>query len=166
MPSIMTYNTNDLTVKMTGRERYQIIGQFAGVPLIVDIINKLMVKCAGLALQGDCFEKMRLAYDVLWFLGLTPVVGSIDVFSVNGGSSFGFDYDPPESCHCWLEGDFKGNRVIVDIALPGVVIGADNFKDEYGGVDLNRDPVILAGIVPMWCEYIVVKDLLDKKQPE
>lgn len=133
----------DYEPKLTGHERYPIIGDF--VPEIH--IYRLIKKLKNLNRYWNCEEKARIAQEYLNY-------GEIkygEMFIVDKDlTSYGFAWNPPYEFHAWLQLD---NKNIFDIALPGVIELAKTYKDQHGHFLSNTQPAILNGEPPDWIDY-------------
>jgi hypothetical protein len=78
------------------------------------------------------------------------VAGEMRVVSADGAGCYGFDFNPPVECHCWLT-DQKGR--VIDFALPGVIETGLKTCDQVGPILVGRVPAVLAGITPSWLRY-------------
>jgi len=134
-----TMQVNDLSVKMTGKEKYKILGTEEELELSI---------FHGLALTGDCVNKALRAMSMPLLREATFVLGSVRVFGENG-NSFAFEYHPPLECHAWLELEEE----IVDLSFPGVVTMANEYTDFHGNLGINRPVGVIIKKCPDWAVY-------------
>ena len=134
----------DVDKIMTGEERYPIFGGFVAETEA----NAILSMFVGLNLYWQCLPKAEITKG---FLGIGEVViGEIKVFSGDGLSTYGHNFNPPYEFHAWVE---ITPDVIIDFALPGLIEKGLNSSDEIGPYIINRDPIILAGMAPDWIHY-------------
>lgn len=133
---------------LDGTERYPVRGDYREkVPnKYFDLIQEHF---KGLTRHWDCIEKATAARSVL---GGTMTVGSLYIWNSDRQSNYGHAFNPPLEFHAWLS--FAKN-VIIDFALPGVIEAALTARDAQGPLVKNREPFILIGRPPDWCEYTV-----------
>ena len=74
------------------------------------------------------------------------------VLSDDYKSAYGFDYNPPNELHAWLDVD----GYVLDLSLPGVILRGLNLADEQGPFLKGREPAILFGPPPDWILYFSV----------
>lgn len=132
--------------KMTGKERYPVFGNL----LIPEQIEQIMSRMEGLNRYWDCIEKARIAKEVVG-AGVI-ILGECLVWSEDYKSSYGFYFNPPFELHAWLQPVWR-TRVIIDVALPGVIEKGLITSDEIGPCVIGRSPIIIAGKVPDWVTY-------------
>lgn len=135
-----------------GTEKYPIIGNL----LSEKEAEYFITLCIGLQTSANCYEKAMLVFKNQHLLSVISeknkvrlCLGAIRVWSTDGRSAYGHDFNPPHELHAWIEVDDK----IIDISLPGVIIRGINYRDQEGPVLIGRTPFILAGKVPKWIHY-------------
>lgn len=144
MQTTMMTNITDKDEKLTGNEKYDIIGN--AIPELA--INNIIEKCAGLNKYWNCMEKAHIARETLGF-GYV-VFGSLTVWSYDYRSSYGYLWNPPFEFHAWVN---LGAGHILDIALPGVIEKGLNIYDDISPALVGREPLILNDIPQRWMEY-------------
>lgn len=150
---------------MTGRERYPIIGSTGATIGLDDGIHtqedrnaleyaviSMLPECAGLKACWDCLAKAQLVYrhmESTFGVGGRVMMGSMRIWNTSYTASYGYAFEPPREFHAW----YQRGLMIIDIALPGVVIKGTNTIDDVGPIITGREPAILVGIPPKWAEY-------------
>ena len=131
---------------MTGEERYPVLGSLLNKVQA----NILLKRSKGFQLYGDCLRKAATVYEFItsWESKVTISMGQLFVQDPDG-TQYGFSYNPPFELHAWV--DVAG--LIIDLALPGVILRGKNMRDDHGFFLSNTEPVILAGGVPYWLYY-------------
>lgn len=132
---------------MDGTERYEVRGDYRRkVPeKYLDLIQSHF---KGLFRHWNCLEKTIAARSIL---GGLVTVGSLYIWNADFKSNYGHAFNPPGEFHAWLTFD----KAIIDFALPGVIEAALTARDAQGPLVKNREPFILIGSPPDWCEYKV-----------
>jgi len=143
--------------RMTGEEEYPVVGSC----LTQTEALQLLRGCKGLRLTADCVQKaevvlaMQKSVPSLARLGkLVLCVGAVRVWSSDMSSAYGHDFRPPIECHAWIQ-SMTFQKVIVDLALPGLVLRGSRLSDEIGPFLVGRDPVLLAGVPEAWMQYSI-----------
>jgi hypothetical protein len=135
---------------MTGNEWYPIMGDIFSLDVVNLIVSDFMRKFKGLPLMGGCNAKAQIVHA---FIAPTEIiVGGIKVWNRNFSATYEHTFNPPLEQHWWLQYNQNPN-LIIDFALPGVILRGLKEHDEIGPYLEGRDPVILAGEVPDWIEY-------------
>jgi hypothetical protein len=137
---------------LTGSEVYPVAGSFLSLRAVTTIL-----KCLdGLQVQAQCLEKAQIVQRILKHACPCEIkMGSLYLLSADGQSSYGYAFNLPHEFHAWLV-PLDGPGVIIDFALPGVVIRGSILKDEIGPFLVGRSPVILAGTPLPWMKYTPV----------
>ena len=137
---------------MSGEESYPVIGNLFFDEDFIQfyLVQKMMKRFKGLPLMGGCLEKARLAQEQ--FASTIIIAGKIRIASEDNTSFYGHDFNPPFEMHAWLIHNNNPN-LIIDLALPGVILRGMKEKDEHGPFLTGREPVILAGKPPEWIVY-------------
>ena len=134
----------DMDKVMTGEERYPIFGGFVAESEAI----KILTEFKGLNLYWECLPKAELTRIML---GQGKVaIGEIRVFGNNFLSAYGHNFNPPYEFHAWVE---ITPDIIIDFALPGLILKGLNTSDEIGPYIVGREPIILAGMKPDWMHY-------------
>jgi hypothetical protein len=100
----------DLQTLITPAYLFYIHGDF--IPQ--DTIKIINYKLIGLHQYSDCLQKAQIVQEVL---GGKILMGSCDFFDPQG-NSYGFDFKPPLSFHCW---NSFPHEIIVDYGLQGLI---------------------------------------------
>jgi len=134
-PQVMDYCPE---IRMTGEEKYKIVGD-----LITEEDSKILIKkFKGLCLYADCLEKAKI---VKRYLNEVKRINALNVlgkmYISYDGCIYGFEYNPPLEFHAFV---VVGNCV-VDLSLPGVIMRAQQHRDEEGQWFAGLKPFILAG---------------------
>ena len=138
---------------LTGEETWPILGDKVSVEQVQRIVHEM----AGLNKYWACLPKTKWARYILGKGRI--VVGSLLVTSGDGKAQYGYYFRPPYEFHSWLDLGNDPDGPILDVALPGVIEKGLNTSDDIGPYLINREPVVLAGIPPDWCQYIPVEYL-------
>lgn len=140
---------------MTGEEKYGIFGAAIDPKMAGDIIAKYK----GLQLYGQCLEKAIIAIrhlrEVNFDGEFIVAMGSMKItWMDNTGdvTQYGNDYNPPYEFHAWVVPNQK-RELIIDLALPGMILRGQKFRDWKGFYLKGLIPGILAGSVPEFIEY-------------
>ena len=131
-------------VLLRGDEVWPILGNIIDMPTY----KKIMQRCVGLTRQWHCLEKAIIV--ARYVPQCTVVVGKCLIWSGDGTSNYGFEFNPPYEFHAWCQHP----EGIIDIALPGVIEKGLATSDEYGPFLVGRKPVVLAGKEPQWAHYV------------
>lgn len=151
----------DLSIRMTGSERYPLIGKDNVSNMAMVQLGIVQSKFKGLSLYGSCVEKNWIARKFL--PGFAMVMGDVRVVSITGTSAYGHDFNPPMELHAWLV-NLEG--IVADFALPGLILSGMNTRDEQGPFVEGREPSILIGQPPPWVMYKVRYVIDDAKVRE
>jgi hypothetical protein len=146
---------------MTGDESYPVIGtggEENGPLISAETIRAIISEMKGLNQHWDCLPKAQKAVNILGFGWI--VAGSLLVTSGDYESQYGYYFNPPYEFHAWVVLDdprkYPKPR-LMDMALAGVIDKGLNTSDEVGPCLLDREPSILVGYPPDWCQYIPVE---------
>lgn len=141
--------------RMTGLEEYGIVGQC----LTTAELTLLIRECEGLHMTADCVKKaeivigMRKELPSLHRIGpMVLCVGAVRIYAIDMRSAYGHDFNPPYECHAWAR-SIADPRILVDLALPGLIIRGSRLEDEQGPFLYGREPVVLAGLPAKWMSY-------------
>ena len=153
---------DDTEAVLTGDESWPIVGEgFAEDLALVpeETVWRIMREMVGLNKYWDCLPKAKLAQEIS-NVGFV-VVGSLLVTSGDGQSQYGYYFNPPYEFHAWvsLRPPSLSPGPILDVALPGVIEKGLITSDDIGPYLINREPVILCGYPPSWCQYVPAKVL-------
>ena len=151
--TVMKTSAEDVEAVMTGKERYPVFGK----ALTLAQVNELLGMCRGLNLYWSCIEKALLVRE---YLGFGVVVGGrCMVVSKDGLASYGHYWRPPYELHAWWQKSFEfgQRRLIIDLALPGLILKGRKVRDDQGPLNLRRKPVVLAGLPKAWMGYAPMK---------
>jgi hypothetical protein len=107
---------------------------------------------AGLPLYGGCVEKAALTLWALQKMGLDnqsyKVVFGAAAIACNelDGSmtTYRHEYNPPFELHAWVR-PAKNAQVIIDLALPGMILRGKRMEDDIGPLLQNMPVFALAG---------------------
>ena len=138
---------------LTGEEIWPILGD----KVSADQVQRIVREMAGLNKCWACLPKTKWALHILGKGRI--VIGSLLVTSGDGKSQYGYYFRPPYEFHSWLDLENDPKGPILDVALPGVIETGLTTSDEIGPYLINREPVVLAGTPPNWCQYIPVEYL-------
>lgn len=123
-------------------------------PIISKVVaKKLMVTFATLKLNRyyDCIRKALIVAKELNQDSIR--LGSLMVQSTEKGVAYGYAYNPPIELHAWVQ----INKNIIDLALPGTIEKGLKTRDDIGFFLIGREPIILAGLPPVWAKYTTHK---------
>lgn len=151
----------DLDIKMTGSERYPLIGKDDVSNMAMLQLGVVQSRFKGLSLYGSCVEKNWIARRFL--PGFVMVMGKVRVLSATGTGAYGHDFNPPLELHAWL---VNVEGAVADFALPGLILSGMNARDEQGPFIEGREPAILIGTPPPWVWYKVKYVIDDAKVRE
>jgi hypothetical protein len=136
---------------MTGEEVYPIAGDGFLASSMVGHTDILIEKCRGLNLYWNCLEKALIVRE---YIGNGFVIlGSLYVHNEERSGNYGYEYNPPLEFHAWWQPELRSGSIIIDIALPGVILKGKSIVDEFGSILSGREPCILSGKPLDWMEY-------------
>ena len=147
---------------MTGDEWYPVVGDIFDLEFVNLIVSDFMRKFKGLPLMGACNRKAQIVHA---FIAPTAIIaGGIKVWNKDYSATYEHTFNPPFEQHWWLQYN-QNSKLIIDFALPGVILRGLKERDEIGPYLEGRKPVILAGEAPDWIEYFpYAKVILDLKE--
>ena len=151
----------DKNAKMTGEERYPVIGSLLSQDNADFIIGLL---CKGLNPFWDCLPKALLVKERFGFGHI--MLGSCLVYNSDMSAYYGYEFFPPYEFHAWWQRTTEDNSVIIDIALPGVILKGNKVIDSQGPILYGREPSILAGYPPFWIKYKAEAEYVDIKSDQ
>ena len=150
----------DKDAKMTGKERYPVIGGL----FTADIAEVIMPKLKGLNPFWDCLAKADIVRNFYAFGHI--MLGSCLVYNSDMSAYYGYEYFPPYEFHAWWQNNIGENPMIIDIALPGVILKGNKVIDSQGPILYGREPSILAGYPPFWIKYKAEAEYVDIKSDQ
>jgi hypothetical protein len=140
----------DLQKKMTGREKYPILGN----TIPHQDIKNILCQFEGLLLTANCLEKAKIVKQYLktiWGYHVIIISGSICITWCD--TQYGYHFNPPLEFHAWNYVEIKDSIYILDLSLPGVIIRGKKFKDEKGNFLEGLPEFILNGRQPEFIQY-------------
>jgi len=138
---------------ITGTEVWPVLGKL----LPKAELAALMKMITGYNLYYDCNRKAEAVRKVKGF-GYV-VGGAVMVLSAKSNGAYGHYWNPPFEFHAWWSPILKDTSMIVDLALPGLIMLGSKVKDSVGYVLEGRDPMILAGKPRDWMMYHPVEEM-------